>query len=87
MRIAYGHASFELNDLLNSLSMRILICIRVDRPLMYISIQKFTIITITKIIIFIMIMHKYLDNLDYCTALAAILRYYHEFTIPYSRFL
>ena len=34
MRIACGRASFELNsNLLNSLSMRILICIRVDRPI------------------------------------------------------
>ena len=34
MRIACGRASFELNsNLLNSLSMRILIRIRVDRPL------------------------------------------------------
>ena len=34
MRIACGHASFELNlNLLNPLSMRILIRIRVDRPL------------------------------------------------------
>ena len=33
MRIACGRASFELNsNLLNSLSMRILIRIRVDRP-------------------------------------------------------
>ena len=33
MRIAYGRASFELNaNLLNSLSMRILIRTRVDRP-------------------------------------------------------
>ena len=34
MRIVCGRASFELNsNLLNSLSMRILIRIRVDRPL------------------------------------------------------
>ena len=34
MHIACGRASFELNsNLLNSLSMRILIRIRVDRPL------------------------------------------------------
>ena len=34
MRIACGRASFELNsNLLNSLSMRILIRIHVDRPL------------------------------------------------------
>ena len=33
MHIAYGRALFELNvNLLNSLSMRILIHIRVDRP-------------------------------------------------------
>ena len=36
MRIVCGHASFELNsNLLNSLSMHILICIHVDRPILF----------------------------------------------------
>ena len=39
MRIACGRASFELNsNLLNSLSMRILIRIHVDRPLVCVDV-------------------------------------------------
>ena len=41
MRIAYGRASFKLNaNSLNSLSMRFLICIRVDRPLFMASLYR-----------------------------------------------
>ena len=51
----------------------------------YINIWKFTIIMITKIIILILIMDKYLDNPDYCTALMQADMYMYICTYYYIK--